>query len=183
MSNKALILWFTGMSGAGKSSLAISVKNKFLQYQKKVLILDGDEIRSSRHKNLGFTSEDIKTNNSLILELCQENIQKYDIIIVPIISPFKVSRDHARHSLGSNFKEIFVRASIDTLARRDTKGLYAKQKEGLINNLIGVSKDNPYEEPENPDFIIDTDKQTLQESCEALIKFINKENQALIKRV
>ena len=117
---------------------------------------------------------DIKLNNSLIAELCLKNIYKYDLILVPIISPFRDSRFHAKELLGNRFKEVYIQASIETLEKRDTKGLYRQQKNGLIDNLIGVSNKNPYELPKNPDLIINTDKLSLKESSERLKKFISK---------
>ena len=136
--------------------------------------LDGDKIRDKKHKDLGFSPRDIKLNNSLIAELCLKNIYKYDLILVPIISPFRDSRFHAKELLGNRFKEVYIQASIETHEKRDTKGLYRQQKNGLIDNLIGVSNKNPYELPKNPDLIINTDKLSLKESSERLKKFISK---------
>ena len=96
------------------------------------------------------------------------------LILVPIISPFRDSRFHAKELLGNRFKEVYIQASIETLEKRDTKGLYRQQKNGLIDNLIGVSNKNPYELPKNPDLIINTDKLSLKESSERLKKFISK---------
>tara|TARA_B100000686_G_C16780368_1_gene971396 strand:- start:993 stop:1523 length:531 start_codon:yes stop_codon:yes gene_type:complete len=174
MKNKAFVLWFTGLSGSGKTSIAKSIKLIVEDQGKKVLILDGDKIRDKKHKDLGFSPRDIKLNNSLIAELCLKNIYKYDLILVPIISPFRDSRFHAKELLGNRFKEVYIQASIETLEKRDTKGLYRQQKNGLIDNLIGVSNKNPYELPKNPDLIINTDKLSLKESSERLKKFISK---------
>ena len=120
MKNKAFVLWFTGLSGSGKTSIAKSIKLIVEDQGKKVLILDGDKIRDKKHKDLGFSPRDIKLNNSLIAELCLKNIYKYDLILVPIISPFRDSRFHAKELLGNRFKEVYIQASIETLEKRDT---------------------------------------------------------------
>ena len=162
----------TGLSGSGKTTIAKVVKSDLIQKNKKVLILDGDNIRDTQHKHLGFSPEDIKTNNILITELCLDNILNYDVVIVPIISPYKESRIHARNVIGKTFYEIYIKTSLSTLEKRDTKGLYSKQKKGLINNLIGVSSANLYEEPISPDLIVETNLLSIKKSSNILIKFI-----------
>ena len=102
----ASIFWFTGLSGAGKSTIAEAVKSRLELNGLKVFILDGDNVRSQLHKNLGFSKSDIEENNRLISELCVQYQTKYDIILVPIISPFNKSRNAARKKIGKNFFEI-----------------------------------------------------------------------------
>ena len=116
MKNKAFVLWFTGLSGSGKTSIAKSIKLIVEDQGKKVLILDGDKIRDKKHKDLGFSPRDIKLNNSLIAELCLKNIYKYDLILVPIISPFRDSRFHAKELLGNRFKEVYIQLGKGTFS-------------------------------------------------------------------
>jgi adenylylsulfate kinase len=171
MKNKALVLWFTGLSGSGKTTIAKSIGDIFEKNGKRVLILDGDKIRDGRHKKLNFTPDDIRLNNSLIAKLCINNILKYDLILVPIISPYDDSRSNARKLIGGQFYEIYIRAPLEILKSRDTKGLYRLQQDGKIDNLIGVSTSNPYEPPNNPDLVIDTDILSLEESIKRLYDF------------
>ena len=112
MKNKALVLWFTGLSGSGKTTIAKSIGDIFEKNGKRVLILDGDKIRDGRHKKLDFTPDDIRLNNSLIAKLCINNILKYDLILVPIISPYDDSRSNARKLIGGQFLEIYIRAPL-----------------------------------------------------------------------
>jgi len=164
------VLWFTGLSGSGKSTLA-ELLNKHLQERGyKTLVIDGDDVREKLHKHLGFSPEDIMENNRLILEMCLENIGKYDFVLVPVISPFKKSRQLSREKLGVNFVEIFVNASIETCIKRDVKGLYQKALRNEIQNFIGISKNAPYELPENPEIEIQTDTSTIDEALEKIIK-------------
>lgn len=172
----ALIIWFCGMSGAGKTSIANHLEKKLNAEKVSTYIIDGDEIRNSIHKNLSFTEDDIKENNKLIAELCIKNKKLFDVIMVPIISPFEESRVLARKMIGSKFNLIFLKTSIDELINRDTKGLYKSAIDGNINNLIGFSESNPFEVPENPDLIIDTENECLEKSAHRLLKFIKQKS-------
>ena len=168
----AKILWFTGLSGSGKTTISNEVKN-YLEYeQNKVLILDGDDVRKRFHSHLGFTPEDILENNRLICEICLNEKEKYDFIIVPIISPFRESRVKARSLLGSNFIEVFLSCSIEECRKRDVKGLYKQALAGEIENFIGISKNTPYESPDNPEIILNTETETVQESLKKILSFL-----------
>ena len=129
-----------------------------------MLTLDGDVVRDKREIPLGFSPEDIRTNNRLIVELCQDSLAEYDVILVPVISPFTDSRAHAKQILGEAMSEIYVRVSLAEAARRDPKGLYRDQDSGKIQGLVGVAEDVPYEPPEHPDLILDTEK-VVADSC------------------
>ena len=157
MMKPAGVFWFTGLSGVGKSTIAEGTNFKLESIGVRTLILDGDAIRGEFHPNLGFSESDIKENNRIILELCIKHRHKYDIILAPIISPFRSSRYAARKKLGKAFYEISLYADLDTLHKRDTKGLYKLAREGKIDTLIGVSKKSKYEPPENADLYINTD--------------------------
>ena len=170
------VFWFTGLSGAGKSTVAEGVKSRLNLIGMKVLIIDGDIIRDKITKNLGFNKFDIEENNRLISELCVKHRHEYDIILVSIISPFKSSRSAAKKKLDKGFYEIFFDVDLDTLHARDTKGLYKQARNGLINNLIGVSKTNVYEKPENPDLRLDTANYSKEESIDLFFEFVMKKN-------
>jgi len=171
----ALIFWFSGLSGSGKTTIAQTVKVLLEKEGRSVLILDGDDVRERFHKNLGFNVEDIKENNRLISELCHENKDLFDIILVPIISPYKESREKARELLNNKFYEVYVSASLKTVIARDTKGLYAKAASGLIDNLIGYSKNTIYEEPKDADLVINSNYQSVEQSVKMLYEFVIKQ--------
>lgn len=153
---ESLVFWFTGLSGSGKTTVAEAVKPLLEKAGYSVLILDGDDVRNRLHVNLGFSEEDIKMNNYLIIELCKKYRDKYDIIFVPVISPYIYSRKEAKRLLGKKCFEIYFSADLETVMKRDVKGLYTKAKNNEINNLIGYSPSNKYEPPQNPDFVIST---------------------------
>lgn len=174
MTKPSIVLWFTGMSGAGKTTIAENTSDKLRKKDLHPLILDGDIIRESLHKHLSFSKEDIMENNRLISELCNQKKNEYDVIIVPIISPYKISRDKARAAIGPQFFEIYIETPLDTLIKRDSKGLYQKSLEGKIDNLIGFSKKNIFEKPENPDLTINTNDRTIEESVSILMDRIQQ---------
>ena len=161
------------MSGSGKSTIAEGVKKLLYKDGFSVLILDGDDVRDRLHMNIGFSREDIIKNNSLIVDLCLKNRPKYDIIMVPIISPYIISRQFAKETLSPVFFEVFCKSDLKLLIKRDTKGLYAKAIRGELNNLIGFSSNSPYEPPPYPDIIINTCENSIQESVGSLYRFIN----------
>lgn len=171
---KAFILWFTGLSGSGKTSIANIVHEELKKIGKKVMVIDGDVIRATLHKELGFTPAHIRENNRLIASMCHDNLEKYDFILVPIISPFRQSRDFARKLLFSCFIEVYVNASIDECIRRDVKGLYRKALAGLIDNFIGIDANVPYEAPDNPEIIIDAELQDPMASAKSVLDYISK---------
>jgi len=174
MSPRAIIFWFTGLSGVGKSTLANSLCDVLTAEGRRVLILDGDDVRNRLHRHLGFSPEDIRLNNELIAALCEENRAAYDLILVPIISPYLDSRSSARRRLEPGFHEIHVTASLAVLHDRDTKGLYAATRRKDIDNLIGVSLGSPYHAPESTDMVIDTGEESLERSAARLLEFAHR---------
>jgi len=150
---KALIFWFTGLSGAGKTTVATGVNQQLDQAGYRTFILDGDEVRKNYHSHLGFSPEDIRKNNALIVELCRENQAKYDVILV-------------------HFYEIYIRASLSCVMERDVKGLYTKAKQNQMDNLIGFSAGSVYELPPSPDCLIDCETQSSEQSIRHLYDFI-----------
>jgi bifunctional enzyme CysN/CysC len=167
-SKRRQVAWFTGLSGAGKSTIAELAAGLLRGKGKMVLVLDGDSVREKLHQHLGFTPEDIR----LITDLCQESLVDYDVILVPIISPFRESRRRARAILGDAFREVFVQVSLDEAARRDTKGLYRQAREGSLKNLIGVDSEVPYELPENPDILLNTETSSAEVCGQHLAEFL-----------
>jgi len=172
LKNRARVFWFTGLSGSGKSTVAKSVKPLLEVEGYSVLILDGDEVRKKLHLDLGFSEQDIKKNNILIAELCRSCRCDYDIILVPIISPYVYSRQQARELLGEGFFEIYFSADLHSVMKRDVKGLYTKAKNGEINNMIGYSPSNIYEPPLHPDFVVNSGHDSVKKSTRDFYQFI-----------
>jgi len=167
------ILWFTGLSGSGKTTIADSLKKELESRGKTYCVFDGDDVRERLHKHLGFTPEDIKENNRLIIELCRESLERVDYIIVPVISPFKESRNKAREVFGENFVEIYLNCPLEVCIKRDVKGLYKKALAGEIDNFIGISENVPYEPPDNPEIEIKSVNEKVEESVQKIISFLN----------
>ena len=163
---------FTGLSGAGKTTLAEAVKASLKIINISVCILDGDIVRATNHRNLGFSESDIKSNNSLIVDMCVIERKNYDVVMVPIISPYRQSRKEAFMKLSPGFYVIYFSASLDCVRQRDVKGLYAKSKKGLINNMIGVSSANQYQPPISPDLVINSEMEPLPLSVEKVFQFV-----------
>ena len=155
--NSFNVIWLTGMSGAGKSTLASYVKDFCEQKKLKVYIIDGDEVRDNDVKKLGFGLKDVLKNNLRIAKLCLDLKDKgFNVVLVPVISPYEEVRSRVRSILGSYLHLVYVKADISSLKKRDTKGLYAAADNGVINDLIGYSEINPYDEPNNAEIVVDT---------------------------
>lgn len=169
----ATILWFTGLSGSGKTTIAEKVKAQLEQQGKKVEMLDGDIVRSTLHKNLGFTPEDIHENNWLLALLAQEKAKNADVVLLPIISPFREDREKARAMLGKDFAEVFIDAPLQECIKRDIKGHYKKALAGEIKNFIGIAKENPYQAPLNPELRIETAKMDITKSVQKILAYLN----------
>ncbi len=150
------VLWFTGLSSSGKSTLAENFKKYLNKNNMKSIILDGDNIREGLCSDLGFSKEDRKENIRRISEVAKllSSIDRNYIVMVAFISPYIVDRDNARKIIGKNFNEIYVSTSLEVCEDRDVKGLYKKARTGEIPNFTGVS--DPYEVPKNPEIDIDT---------------------------
>ena len=171
MKNK--ILWFTGLSGAGKTTLANIISKKLKKKKFKVKKIDGDLFRK-KNKIKKFDKREITNNNFSIIRYVSEIQYKYDYVIVSVISPLRKTRAFAFKKFGKDYFEILTKCKLKTLIDRDTKGLYKKALAGELKNLIGVDPASPYEEPQKPDIIVDTSCESVRESSEKLIKFINQ---------
>ena len=151
------ILWLTGMSGSGKSTLAYYIEDFCKKKKLKVCTIDGDDIRDKDVEKLGFGYKDVLKNNLRIAEFCLDLKNKgFNIVLVPVISPYEEIRNKVRSILEPNLHLVYVKADIDSLKKRDTKGLYAAADKGEINDLIGYSEIYPYDEPNNAEIVVDT---------------------------
>ena len=154
-------IWFTGLSGAGKSTLSEAIEQRLKARGRNVEILDGDVVRTHLSKGLGFSREDRDTNINRIAFVCGLLTRNGVACISAAISPYREAREWAREQIG-NFVEIYVNCPIEVCRQRDVKGLYKLVDEGKIKGFTGV--DDPYEEPLHPELIIETDKETIEES-------------------
>ena len=166
------IIWLTGLSGSGKTTIAREVEKKLFIKSYNVFVLDGDNLRLGLNKGLKFSPEDRTENIRRTGEVAKLFTQAGFIVVVSLISPYKSERKKARDLRPEVFKEIFVKASLNECIKRDAKGLYSKVKKGKIKNFTGF--DSPYEEPEKPDLILDTEKESIDESVSNLTNFIIK---------
>ena len=171
--HRSAIIWMTGLSGSGKSTIAKEIEKKLFLKSYNVFVLDGDNLRMGINKGLGFTTEDRTENIRRTAEVARLLSQAGFIVIVSLISPYISERKKARDIRPEIFKEIFVKASIDECKKRDVKGLYTKAISGQLENFTGIS--SPYENPKNPDLILNTEKESIEESVNKLEKFIIKE--------
>ncbi len=168
LQQKGVVLWFTGLSGSGKSTIANEVAYKLHSMEKLSYTLDGDNIRHGLNKNLGFSPEDRKENIRRISEVTNLFLDAGLIILTAFISPYRVDRNFCRELVGkSRFIEIYVKASLDTCENRDPKNLYKKARAGEIKEFTGINA--PYEAPENPELVIDTDKCNVEESVDLVL--------------
>lgn len=170
LGQKGIVVWLTGLSASGKSTIAVEAENVLNSMGKVVYRLDGDNIRFGLNSDLGFTEEDRLENIRRISEVCALFQDAGIIVMASFISPLAKLRQMARAKSKGNFIEVYVKADVETCAKRDPKGLYKKALSGEIKNFTGISA--PYEEPENPDIILDTQSTTLNECVEQLVKKI-----------
>jgi adenylylsulfate kinase len=169
--HKSAILWYTGLSGAGKSTLANKVEEKLFERGYNTYVLDGDNIRMGLNKGLGFDAEARKENIRRIGEVAKLFVDAGVIVSTAFVSPYTADRDLVRALVPEGeFVEIYVAASLEVCETRDTKGLYKKARAGEIKNFTGIS--DPYEAPENPELTVDTGGQTLDESAEVVLNYL-----------
>jgi len=160
-------IWFTGLSGAGKTTVSRIVEKELRARGSKVEVLDGDVVRENLSKGLGFSKEDRDTNIRRIGFVCEILTRNDVVAIAAAISPYRAIRDENRARVGGRFVEVYAKCPIDVLAERDVKGLYKKALRGEIKNFTGV--DDPYEAPENPEVTIESDKETPEQSAARVI--------------
>ena len=163
---RGFVVWLTGLSGSGKSTLACALESLLRERGQKVEVLDGDVVRTNLSKGLSFSKEDRDTNIRRIGFVCKLLARNGVAAIAAAISPYREVRDEVRREIG-DFVEVYVKCSLDVLVERDAKGLYTKALRGEISNFTGIS--DPYEEPLNPEVIVETDRQTEEESLSTLV--------------
>jgi len=162
---RGLLLWFTGLSASGKSTLAHKLEMELYNSGNLSIVLDGDNIRHGLNKNLGFSSEDRKENIRRIGEVAKLFVETGVITMASFISPYRADRDRVRALFSEgDFIEIYVKCPLDVLERRDPKGLYKKAREGLIKEFTGISA--PYEEPVAPEIVLDTSRLSIDECAQ-----------------
>jgi adenylylsulfate kinase len=173
---KGFTLWFTGLSGAGKTTISKLVEDELRARGSKLEILDGDVVRENLSKGLGFSKEDRDTNIRRIAFVADLLSKHGTPVITAAISPYREIRDEARQLMDGRFVEAYIATSLEECERRDVKGLYAKARSGEIPEFTGVS--DPYEPPENPELTIETEGKTPEESAQEILDYL--EQQGLI---
>ncbi len=169
--HKGVVIWLTGLSGSGKSTIAVELQAQLFEKSAQVFILDGDNIRHGLNKDLGFSPEDREENIRRIGEVAKLFTDAGMIAITSFISPYRKDRDANRNLLPEGeFIEVYVKAPLDICEERDPKGLYKKARAGVIPEFTGISA--PYEEPIDPEIVIDTDKLTVEESANKIIEYL-----------
>ena len=170
---KGATIWFTGLSGSGKSTIAVALENALFQLGKLSYRLDGDNVRLGINKNLGFSEEDRKENIRRIGEIAKLFGDAGTIALSSFISPYKADRREVRslhEAADLKFVEVFVDCSLEVAESRDPKGLYKKARAGEIKNFTGI--DDPYEAPANPEIHLHTDKMTVEEEVSMIIDYL-----------
>jgi adenylyl-sulfate kinase len=167
---KGFTLWFTGLSGAGKTTISQLVEAELRERGSRVEVLDGDIVRKNLSKGLGFSKEDRDTNIRRIAFVADLLSRNGVPVITAAISPYREIRDEARELMGDRFIEVFVKASVEVCAERDAKGLYEKAFKGEIKEFTGVS--DPYEPPLNPELTLDTEHESPEESAGKILSLL-----------
>lgn len=171
LGQKGVMIWFTGLSGSGKSTVALGVERELHQRGILCRILDGDNIRAGINNNLGFSEDDRRENIRRIAEIGKLFVHTGIVTLACFVSPTNEIRQMAKEIIGEeDFKEVFVSTPIEECERRDVKGLYARARRGEVKDFTGISA--PFEAPENPALSIDTSKLTLEESVNKVLELI-----------
>ena len=166
-------MWFTGLSGCGKSTIANAVDDKLHQRGKRTFVLDGDNIRLGLNKNLTFSADDRTENIRRIGEVGKLFAASGCITLTAFVSPYRSDRDKVREIIpAGEFVEVFVNASLETCEARDPKGLYKKARAGEIKNFTGIS--DPYEAPINPELVLDSDNKNIDQLSDEVIAYLEK---------
>jgi adenylylsulfate kinase len=171
--HKSCLIWFTGLSASGKSTIAHLVEKKLHEQGIRTYVLDGDNVRHGLNADLGFSREDRKENLRRIVEVCKLMVDAGLVVLTAFISPYREDRAYVKGKLEDDYIEIYVKCSVEECERRDPKGLYKKARSGIIKNYTGVSA--PYEEPENPDLVIDTEVMDIEMAVKVVLEFLNED--------
>jgi len=168
------IIWFTGMSGVGKSFYSNYIEELLNKQKLRINVIDGDTVREKYKISLGFEYEEICRNNKNIAKICKNEYKNFDLTIVCVISPYELIRQEIKKIFKDDLFFIYIYSDIESLKQRDTKGLYKKVDMGLIDNVIGYSEKSIYEEPSNPDLKLDTSSNVdPKDNFKLLSNFIN----------
>jgi len=171
--NRGVILWYTGLSGCGKSTIANEVEKKIFDSGYHTYVLDGDNIRFGLNSNLGFSPEDRTENIRRIGEVAKLFVDAGVVVSTAFISPYRKDRDRVRGIVeDGDMVEIFVKCDLEVCEQRDAKGLYKKARAGEIKEFTGISA--PYEEPENPELVVDSAKNSVEECAKMVTDFLKK---------
>jgi adenylylsulfate kinase len=169
----SFIIWFTGLSGSGKSTVANAVAKALFDRQIRNYVLDGDNIRFGLNKNLGFSEDDRKENIRRIGEVAKLFVDGGQVVLTAFISPFQEDRNQVRQLVeGNEFVEVYVKCPLDECEKRDPKGLYQKARKGEIRQFTGI--DSPYEEPEAPELIVETNLYSVEECVNQVIAYLEE---------
>lgn len=171
LGQNGILIWFTGLSGSGKSTIASELEMRLYNMGRLTYLLDGDNVRHGLNSNLGFTKEDRIENIRRIAEVCKLFVDSGIITISTFISPFKEDRDNVRKLLGKDFVEVYVDCPIEVCESRDPKGIYKKARNGEIKDFTGV--DSPYEVPDNPEIVVSTNLDTVQQCVNKILDFLS----------
>ena len=173
LGQRGVTIWLTGLSGSGKSTIAVAAEKKLVEAGHLSYVLDGDNVRHGLNQNLGFSPEDRTENIRRIGEVAKLFTDSGVIVFTSFISPYRSDRDAVRAIMEpGDFVEVYVAADVETCEKRDVKGLYAKARAGEIPEFTGISA--PYEEPEKPELVLDTASQSVEESVDQLVEFLKK---------
>ncbi len=173
--HRSFILWFTGLSGSGKSTIAHQLEGRLFKRGIRTYVLDGDNIRTGLNKDLGFSAADRKENIRRIGEVAKLFVDSGIVVLTAFISPYKRDRAMVRNlARVDEFIEIYVKCPLRVCEQRDAKGLYGKVRQGTLKQFTGI--DDPYEEPESAEIVIETDKLGIDRCVEEILKFLEARN-------
>ena len=171
--HRSFLIWFTGLSGSGKSTIANALESKLFEKKIKTYTLDGDNIRKGINNDLNFSPEDRTENIRRIAEISKLFVDAGIVVLAAFVSPYKKDREAIKNIVGkNNFVEIYINTSVEECEKRDVKGLYKKARMGEIKDFTGVNA--PYEQPESPDIEIKTEQLSVEQSVTKIINVINK---------
>jgi len=174
MGQRGVTIWLTGLSGSGKSTIAVELEHALIENNHHAYILDGDNVRHGLNKNLGFSPEDRSENIRRIGEVAKLFTDANLITVTAFISPYRTDRDEARALLGDGeFVEVYIKCPVEVCEERDVKGLYKKARAGEIKEFTGISA--PYEEPDNAELVIDSSELSVEEATRKIIAYLMAE--------
>lgn len=173
--HSSTIIWFTGLPSSGKSTLANEVEKVLIQRNCRTYILDGDNVRTGLCNDLGFSAEDRNENIRRLGEVSKLFVDAGVLVLSAFVSPYRQDRDFIREIVeDGEFIEVFVSCPVEECEKRDVKGLYKKAREGIIKGFTGI--DDPYEEPVNPEIVVKTDKNSIEECANQILSYLESKN-------